>query len=272
MHVIAMRKKRATAVQVFATLAAVVVLGGCAMKGDVRDLQDEIRALAARQDSLLTELRAETLSTQDSVRTQSDQMFDFRGDINQSIRQIGQSLQRLEALAGENQRGIAAVRQQLGEMRPANASRPAPPLVLADSVPGGGEQLVAGGPGNPNDVWAAAMTQYDRESFNAASMAFQQFIADYPDHPRVPQAYFNLADILQQQDRPEDALEEFQRIPQLFPTSNVVPGAMYRAARLLHQLGDDEQAKLLCERIINTYADVEPAITSLARELLDEIG
>ena len=91
-----MKRKTAAAARALSTLAAFVVLGGCAMKGDVRDLQDEIRSLALRQDSLLTELRAQTLSTQDTLRTQGNQMVDFRGDINQSIREVSQRLTRLD--------------------------------------------------------------------------------------------------------------------------------------------------------------------------------
>ena len=41
-------------------IAAPAVFGGCAMKGDIRTLQEEIRAIAARQDSLVAELRRET--------------------------------------------------------------------------------------------------------------------------------------------------------------------------------------------------------------------
>jgi len=266
---IMVRNEKALAVRVVTTLAAVVVLGGCAMKGDVRLLQDEIRALAARQDSLLTELRAQTLSTQDTIRTQTDQMFDFRGDINQSIRQISQSLARLEALAGENQRGITQVRDQIANMRrsPGATTAPARP----DSMAGGGDQLVAGAAGNPDAVWSAAVQQYERESYRAATAAFEQFIADFPSDARAAQGHYYLADILETQGRPEDALEEFRRLPSLYPTSEWVPNAMYRGARLvLEHVGDAAEAKAILERIVNTYPGTPTA--SLARDLLEEIG
>ena len=267
---IKMRRGRSTAARVIATMAGVAVLSGCAMKGDIRDLQVEIRALAARQDSLLAEFRAETQDTQDTLRTQSDQMFEFRGDINQSLRQIGQSLNTLEAMVGENQRGIAGVRDQLANQRRTPVAQPR--VIMTDSTAtasGGSERLIGGG-GNADQLWAIALQQLDRESLNSATRAFEQFLAEYPGDDREADAHFNLADILTQQDRPEDALEAFQEIQVLFPTAARVPDAMYRIALLQIELGDTEQAKTTLERIMNTYPDASVAM--LARDTLADIG
>lgn len=266
-----MRTRKVTAARLVSTSAAVLVLSGCAMKSDVRDLQIEIRALAARQDSLLAELSADTRSTQDTLRTQSDQLFEFRGDINQSLRQIAQSLTRLEALSGENQRAIAGMRDQLANIR-RSPSAP-PPMVLVDSVGAatGAGEIIAGTSGNADQTWAAAMRQYDRRSFRAASAAFQQFLEEHPEDRRAPQAHVYLADILEQQERPEDALEAFQRIPTLYPTFSEMPNVLYRTARIQKDLGRTDEARATLERIINTYPDAS-IMVMLAREMLEEIG
>jgi tol-pal system protein YbgF len=254
----------------FAAVAVAITLSGCAMKGDIRLLQEEIRAIAARQDSLLAEFRVEAQLTQDTLRTQSDQIFDFRGDISRQLRQINQSLVRLEAIAGENQRGMASIRDQLANIRRPPTSV-TPQVEMSDSTrAGGGENLVGGGAGNPDQLWQVAQGQLDRGSLNSASRAFEQFVAEYPDDERVPDAHFYLADILTQQDRPEDALEAFQEIQQLFPTASRVPDALYRIAVLQEELGDIDAAKATLERIMNTYPDA--MISMLAREKLREIG
>jgi tol-pal system protein YbgF len=254
------------------SVVAAAITSGCAMKRDVRDLQAEIQALAARQDSLLEELRLEARSTQDTIRTQSDQMVDFRGDISQQLRAIRQSLSTLEALAGENQRAIAGVRDQLASQRRTSAG-PTPPPVVTDSAGaavGGGERLIRSGGGTPDQLWNAAMVQYDRGSLNAASTAFEQFLAEYPDHPRAADAHFFLADILTQQNRPEDALAAFEEIQQLFPTAPKVPDALYRIAVLQDELGDTQAARATLERIMNTYPDAP--ISMLARDMRRRIG
>jgi len=256
--------------RVAATLAVAVMSGGCAMKGDIRLLQEELRTVAARQDSLMLELRDQTASTQDTLRTQGDQMFDLRGDINRQLQLINQSLTRIEAIAGENQRGLTSVRDQLVNMRrlPGGSATGGMMTDSAGAIPGG-ESLVGGG-GNADELWQVARGQLERGSLNSASRAFEQFISEHPSDPRIPDAHFFLADILSQQDRPEDALAKFQEIPQLFPTATRVPDALYRIAVLQHEAGNVDAAKATLERIMNTYPDA--TISMLAREKLREIG
>lgn len=264
-------KPISTTARVGVTLAVAFASGGCAMKGDIRTLQEELRTVAARQDSVLSEIRAEALSTQDTLRTQGDQMFDLRGDINRQLQLINQALTRLEAIAGENQRGLASVRDQLANIRrlPGNANAGAPMVDSAMAGGGGGESLVQGG-GNADQLWRAAQEQLSRGSLTSASRAFQQFVEDYPTDPRSPDAHFYLADILSQQNRPEDALAAFEEIPELFPTAPKVPDALYRIANLQIEMGDNDAAKATLERIMNTYPDA--MISMLAREKLREIG
>ena len=261
------RMNYSTAARVLVTLAVALMSGGCAMKGDIRLLQEELRAVSMRQDSLLAQLRVETQSTQDTLRTQGDQMFDLRGDLNRQLQQINQSLVRLEALAGENQRGMMAVRDQLANVRRMPTGGAPTTSAVSDSA--GGESLI-GGAGNPDELWSVAQAQYQRQSLNSASAAFQQFIDEHPSDERVPMAHFLLADILEQQDRPEDALAAFEEIQQLFPSHDRVPEALYRIAELQIELDDTDAAKLTLERIVNTYPGSTMAM--LARDMLDEIG
>ena len=72
-------------------VAAILVLAGCATKSDIRDLQvelqAELRVLAERQAALITQLQTEANSTRDTLRGQSIQLFDFRGEISQQLRE-----------------------------------------------------------------------------------------------------------------------------------------------------------------------------------------
>jgi len=258
------------AARVFATLAVAFSFGGCAMKGDIRMLQEELRAIAASQDSLVSELALEARQTQDTLRTQSDQMFDFRGDIARRLQQIEQSLVRLEAIAGENQRGMAAVRDQLANVRRTPAPGPQGGGGIDSVATTGGESLVGGGGSGADELYQVAREQQNRGSLNSASRAFEQFIEQHPNDPRAPDAHFFLADILTLQDRPQDALAAFQRVPQLFPTAPRVPQALYRIAELEQQLGNLEAARATLQRIVNTYPD--DLVAQLAREKLREIG
>ena len=116
-------------------VAAILVLAGCATKSDIRDLQvelqAELRVLAERQAALITQLQIEANSTRDTLRGQSIQLFDFRGEISQQLREIGESLATLEVLAGENQRAIVGIRGQVTNLRSGSVTAASP---LGDST------------------------------------------------------------------------------------------------------------------------------------------
>ena len=86
----------------------------------MRDLQNDMRALMLRQDSLMTEFRRQNLSTRDTLRQASDQLFQIRGDLGNRLQSIEDNLARLTELMGQNQRATSAIRDQLesGGLRP----------------------------------------------------------------------------------------------------------------------------------------------------------
>ena len=81
-------------------------------------------------------------------------------------------------------------------------------------------------------------------------MAFSRFLGDCPAHRRIPQAQFNLGDILERENRLDDAIEAFLRVPQLNPTADQVPAALYRIG-LIYVLQDNlESARTYLERVV----------------------
>ena len=261
------RTVRSTAARALVAMAAFVTVAGCATKSDIRDIQTELRSIAVRQDSLISQLREETLSTQDTLRTQADQLFDFRGEVMRLLRDISQGMATLQALAGENQRGIAGVRDQLANVR--GQPTAAGPGGAPSNTGGGSGEAVGGAGGNADQLWQVATGQFSRGSLSTAQRAFEQFLREYPNHERAPDARFFLADILAQQDRPEDALEAFRAIPELYPTAPKVPEALYRIAVIQLEMGETAAARETLRRIINTYP--ESAIALIARDKLEEI-
>jgi len=113
------------------------------------------------------------------------------------------------------------------------------------------------------------MIQYGRGSVNTARRAFEGFLADYPDHRLAPSSQFFLADILEQENRLDDAIEAFLRVSQLYPAADRVPTALYRIGAIYGLQGNVDQAETYLERVVNTYPDSGAA--ELARELLREI-
>ena len=68
---------------VFLVASTLLLLSGCAMKGDVQRLQDEVAAQSAEQDArlraLAAQIQAEIRALQDTLQVQSGMVVDARG-------------------------------------------------------------------------------------------------------------------------------------------------------------------------------------------------
>ena len=249
-----------------ALAAALLVSTGCATKGDLRALRVEMSALAERQDSVLAAIERQNLVTQDTLRRQNDQLFEIRGDVSRQLQRILDELATLRELTGQNQRTIASMVRQLegmgrgGGAGPAGGGEIAGPEELAGEVPSSGRAEV---------LYNAAVQQHQRGQLTTAQRAFQDFVRDFPGHELAPQALFYLGDILEQQDRLQDAIAAFEQIPSLHPTAPRVPGALYRIGLLHLELENRQEGIRYLDRVVNTYPDSDAA--PLARERLREL-
>ena len=255
---------------VFFVTTTLLLSAGCAMKGDVRRLQDEVAGQAARQEAQLRELSADIQALQDSLEIQSaiqsEMVVDTRGGIARELRDIQTQLSQLTELTGQIQRSVVLLseRLQAGGARVTTLPQRADPDSLRALLGRGG-----GGPGAADETYEAAVVQFNRGSLNTARMAFSRFLGDYPDHRLAPSAQFNLGDILFQENRLDEAIGEFLRVAQLYPTADQVPVALYRIGLIYVLQEDVEMARTYLERVVNTYPDSGAA--DLARDLLEEI-
>ena len=249
-----------------ALAAALVISAGCATKGDLRAVRLEMRALTERQDSLLAVLARQSVTTQDTLRRQADQLFEIRGDVLRQLQRILDELVGLRELTGQNQRTIAGVRDQLEGLRRGAVAAPAGGESVVGPEQLGGEVATSG---RAEATYNAAVDLHQRGSLATAQRAFEDFLDDYGAHLLAPQARFYLGDILEQQDRLQEAIQAFGQIPELHPTAPRVPDALYRIGLLHIELEDRQEGRRSLERVVNTYPDSDTA--GLARERLREL-
>lgn len=253
---------------VFVSLLSLAVTG-CATKGDLRDVRDQIETLAEQQGRVLDELSGMSTAVQDTLRGQTDALFESRGDINRRLQALEQEILTIQELLRMNQQSLTTIRDYLesGGTRVPSPRR-------TDTEPG---QVMATPitPAAPSstgaeEMYNAAVTQFNRGANSTARVAFQQFLQQYPNDPLAPKAQFYLADILVQEDHPAEAIQAFLRIPEFYASSEEVPRAWYRVGVLYIQLDRLDDARVYLNRVVNTYPDSEEA--KEARQRLAEIG
>jgi len=118
-------------------------------------------------------------------------------------------------------------------------------------------------------LFAIAVANKERDLSTSALRGFSTFIDQYPNSPLVPAAYLHRGELLTLDDKLDEAIADYLEIPRMFPTSDLIPRALYRAGVLCVELEYYDRAREYLERVINTYPD--DRFAEQAREKLDEI-
>ena len=223
-------------------LLAVAVLlplvGGCATKRDIRDLQSGISQMQANQEQLLRELQRQNAAILDSLNIQD---IRIRGDFTNQLVQIERQLVQIQELTGQGQ-------QRLNELRETIRAREAA-LSRAESALEAG---VSGG-GDPEELFATAEGALQRGSISTARAGFEEFVRSYPQHARTPEARLYIAEIRIEDGQPQQALEEYARITELHPNAPEAASALFRAALIERDRGNTDRARAMLNQLTAAY-------------------
>ena len=241
-------------------LLLVGVLPACATKRDVRDLQALVSELHAQNQALLRELQEAQIEQDQSLGVLAETLQESRAESLRRMMNIEDQLLTVQELAGLSQQQLASMRDQLERDRQQAA------FSSGGFSGGGGFQTGAGGSTGAQELYDAAITQFNRGTFTAARVGFEQIVADYGSDPLAPEARYYLAEILNNEGDVEGAIDAFLEIPEFHPTAERVPDAYYRAGSLHLGLGNSDEARQYFERVVNTWPDSGAA--DLARDEL----
>jgi TolA-binding protein len=242
-------------------LLLVGTLPACATKRDVRDLQALVSELHAQNQAILRELQEAQITQGDNLDVLAETLRESRAESARRMMNIEDQLLTVQELAGLSQQQLASMRDQLERDRQQAA------FSSGGFSGGGGFQPGAGGSSGAAELFEAAVTQFNRGTYTAARVGFEQVVNEHGSDPLAPEARYYLAQILNNEGDVEAAIDAFLEIPEFHPTAERVPDAYYWAGRLHLGLGDTDQAQQYFERVVNTWPD--SVVADLAR---DELG
>ncbi len=102
-----------------------------------------------------------------------------------------------------------------------------------------------------------------------AIKAFQAFLKKYPNSQLAGNAQYWLAEAYYVSQQNAEALLEFSKVMQLYPTSRKVPGAMLKTGYLHHSAGRLSEARDILNKLINRFPKSSEA--ALAKQRLSRI-
>ncbi len=239
---------------------------GCATKHDIRDLQTQLIAAQARQDSLFRILQRQNREVLDSVRSTTDLLVRVRGDLGHQLLDLEQQLVQVQELTGQSQRRLQDLNAQLQQrqqqlqtpVQPDTGARPLP-------LPGGGPvQAGAPTPTSAADLYALAQAQLQNGATETARIAFQQLLRNFPGDSLAPAAQYGIAESYAAEDV-DRAVREFDRVVELYPSSPRAPAALLRAGGLQQDRGNVARAREYFQRILARYPSAPEAAQARRR-------
>ena len=103
-----------------------------------------------------------------------------------------------------------------------------------------------------------------------ARFTFQTFALSYPDNPRAPEAWWNVAESYVAQNNVREAAVAFERLKVFHPKSRMASSALLKASVLYERAGDGSAAERMLRMVLQEYAGSEEAVS--ARMRLAEIA
>jgi TolA-binding protein len=252
-------------------LAPVVLLlaGGClSTKGDIRLLQDELRAtraqLALGDTSLLRADAARrsqisALSSQidrmnDSLRTLANRVAAFQATANGEFNTLNTQMVSVQALLGQTQRNLQDTRAQIQALREQGISSATP----ASAPTNPDSARAATGPG-PATLFTSATESLQQGSYGTARRSLEQLIAQHPDFDRMPAALLALGEAYKGERNAAAADSVYQLVYGRFPRSDEAGRAMYLHGKALLSANKRAEARVVFNRVVKDYPGSDAA-------------
>lgn len=129
---------------------------------------------------------------------------------------------------------------------------------------GGELQVVEAYDGNPDELFRTGQQRLLAFDFTAAETAFRTYVSTYEEEELTPQAYYWLAETLFQQEAHADAGNVYTDLLQKFPDHPRAPDALWKLARSMRLIDDQDQACALLSIMPDRYPDASTTTKNYA--------
>jgi len=246
-----------------------LALSACALKGDVRRVEDQVSQLrreTARADSaraaslqrLLDQVSALQQVVLDSLAGQQRRLALAQGELRGDLTDVQQQLVQIQELMGQSQQRLSELRGQIDQRREVGAG-------TGGDTAGGS---ASSGPG-AEQLYDLAVRQLRAGSPGTARQALYKLLQDYPQHDRLPDALFQLGESWAGVNA-DSATHAYERVAREYPSSPRAPAALYKLGLLAERRGDHAAARVYYQRVVAGYPHSDEA--ALARTKLSGRG
>lgn len=233
-------------------LLLVVILLPLDVSAQSKDQREKIDRMAAQIEEMKTEL----VLLQRQTQTMQDTFNKTTGELNTLIVQMSDNIsaiRRAQSSVSTNSGEAVSQVTAMGERITATNSRMerlseqfAQLKKLIEDIPKAPTftQLT---PGNAEQLFAAAYSDYSRGNFDLAASEFKQYVEIYPSSELADNAQYWIGEILYAQKKLPEAVVEFEKVKAVNPNGDKTTMALYKRGLILLEMDkkDDAVAQFL---------------------------
>ena len=236
-------------------MMAVLVVTGCASRGDVQRAVDDVAILRADLAHLRQAqdgLAAEATQRLDQLRALEARAMSLETGMRESSEEITRLRSRVQATEDDLRqvRTLATV-----------PARAAVPTVAPERVPRTQPSADAA-----EQIYSKAFSAFRAREYGQAVLDFLDFIAKFPRHPLTANAQYWIAEAYYVQRDYRQAMTEFRKVADMYPTSSKAADALIKVGLCYDNLRDPTRARQTWQRVVTTYPSTEAA--AIAKTLM----
>jgi tol-pal system protein YbgF len=240
-----------------------------------KDQREKIDRMAVQVEDLKTEL----VLLQRQTQTMQDTFNKTMGELNTLIVQMSDNIsaiRRAQESVSTKSGDVTAQVTSMGERVTATSERMerlseqfARLTKLIEDIPNAPtfRQLE---PGNPEQLFAAAYSDYSRGNYDLALSEFRQYVESYPGSEMADNAQYWVGEILYAQKKLPEASAAFEQVRLISPNGDKTPTALYKRGLILLELSRKEEGVVQLLTVYNEYSKTKEA--ELAKNKLIEVS
>jgi TolA-binding protein len=262
-----------------AALALLVSASCVASKGDIRLLQDELRAtrsqVALGDSSILRADEARRaqiaqLSTKldraiDSLRFVANRLSTLSASSSGNFDQLQQQVSQMSALLNQTTRNLQDTRTQVQMLNErAVPAAPDPSMSASPISPTTG----APAPGVPGaaTLYASASESINQGAYATGRRSLEQLLASYPTYEMAPRAMLRIGETYQAERNAAAADSVYRIVSEKYAGKPEAGLALYRVGKALWDAGNRNDARPILLRVTREYPNSDAA--TLAKETM----
>ncbi|MFP3980792.1 MAG: tol-pal system protein YbgF [Desulfobacterales bacterium] len=109
------------------------------------------------------------------------------------------------------------------------------------------------------ELYSTAKQAYDNTEYQAAVQGFELFLEKFPDSEKADNARFWIGEVYFAEKWYEKAILEYENVIKNYPEGNKVRGAYLKQGMAFAKLGENANARLILQTLIQKYPDSDEA-------------